>query len=122
MWGQAFTGAIQEPYAEADGEMRTVQYYDKSRMEISHDPNADPNSIWYVTNGLLVKELITGEMQVGDATFEDRAPAHVNVAGDGEAVDGVTYATLAQVLGAEPYAAGSTISALISFRTPTVAS
>ncbi|MDQ3547866.1 MAG: hypothetical protein M3439_03515 [Chloroflexota bacterium] len=110
MWGEAFTGAIQEPYAEADGEMRTVQYYDKSRMEISHDPNADPNSIWYVTNGLLAKELITGQMQVGVANHEDRAPADINVAGDLDDAAGPTYATFSTLLNEPAYASGQTIT------------
>ena len=43
---------------------RLVQYFDKTRMEIT-DPNGDQNSIWYVTNGLLVVELMSGRMQIG---------------------------------------------------------
>ncbi|MEZ4569678.1 MAG: hypothetical protein R2849_04990 [Thermomicrobiales bacterium] len=42
-----------------------VQYYDKARMEITN-PGSDSDSIWYVTNGLLVVKLVTGKMQVGD--------------------------------------------------------
>ncbi|MBA2454864.1 MAG: hypothetical protein H0V47_16990, partial [Chloroflexia bacterium] len=81
MWGpEGFTGEIQEPYAESSGGLRTVQYFDKSRMEIT-TPGADPNSIWYVTNGLLVVELISGQMQVGHFVFDPRSPAEVNVAG-----------------------------------------
>ncbi|MEZ4568871.1 MAG: hypothetical protein R2849_00770 [Thermomicrobiales bacterium] len=72
--------------------MRQVQYYDKSRMEIT-DPTVDPNSIWYVTNGLLATELITGRMQLGNNRFDDRAPANVNVAGDANDPNGPTYAT-----------------------------
>jgi hypothetical protein len=94
MWGpEAFTTGIQEEYAEAAGNTRTVQYFDKSRMEISHLPSADPNSIWYITNGLLVTELITGEMQVGDASFVTRSPATVNVSGDPDDTIGPTYAS-----------------------------
>src|SRR5690606_16685171 len=60
MWGpEAFTVPLSEPYAEAPGGQRSVQYFDKARMEIT-DPGADTDSIWYVTNGLLVVELITG--------------------------------------------------------------
>src|SRR5688500_4543766 len=37
MWGpEGNTGAIPEPYLESPGGMRTVQYFDKSRMEITH--------------------------------------------------------------------------------------
>src|SRR3954453_17043412 len=50
--------AVTEAYVEASGGKRTVQYFDKARMEL-----AGPNA---VTNGLLTVELKTGRMQVGD--------------------------------------------------------
>ena len=54
MWGpSAFTTTMNEPYEDTMTGVRTVQYFDKSRMEINN-PNADPNALWYVTNGLLV--------------------------------------------------------------------
>ena len=60
MWGpEAFTGSLIEPYVEGPNGEREVQYFDKTRKEITA-PDADPDSIWYVTNGLLVVELITG--------------------------------------------------------------
>lgn len=90
MWGpEAFTGPLHEAYAESPGGERVVQYFDKSRMEITN-PGGDTNSVWYVTNGLLVVELTTGRMQVGDSQFVEREPAVVNVAGD--AGSGPTYA------------------------------
>jgi len=93
MWGpHADSGPLLEPYAESPGGERLVQYFDKSRMELTH-PNGDPNSIWYVTNGLLANELITGRMQLGDNTFKQYAPAQVNVAGDLNDPNGPTYAT-----------------------------
>jgi hypothetical protein len=82
MWGpQPFTEGMQEPYAESPGGSRLVQYFDKSRMEIN-DPGGDPSSMWYVTNGLLVREMVDGRIQIGDAAFEDRGPAQEAVAGD----------------------------------------
>jgi DNA-binding beta-propeller fold protein YncE len=93
MWGpEGFTGLMTEPYAESPAGERQVQYFDKSRMEITN-PNADSSADWYVTNGLLVVELITGRMQVGDNSFEQRAPAEVNVAGDADDPTGPTYAS-----------------------------
>src|SRR5688572_19980519 len=81
MWGPEANGAaIEEPYSEAPNGTRIVQYYDKSRMEIT-DPNADPQALWYVTNGLLVVELMSGRLQIGHNTFEQHDPAVVNVAG-----------------------------------------
>ena len=82
IWGPwPINSGVDEAYAESPGGIRHVQYFDKSRMEIS-DPHADPNSPWYVTNGLLVVEMATGWMQMGDRTGEQRQPATQNVAGD----------------------------------------
>jgi endonuclease YncB( thermonuclease family) len=98
MWGpEPFTPPLREPYAQAPGGTRLVQYFDKSRMEIT-DPAADRASPWYVTNGLLAKELITGQLQLGDATFASAPPAQLNVAGDPDDPTAPTYATFAPLL------------------------
>jgi hypothetical protein len=90
MWGpQAYSAELSEPYLESPEAERQVQYFDKSRMEINH-PEADSSTVWYVTNGLLATELITGKMQIGDNTFEQREPAEVNVAGDWDDSSGPT--------------------------------
>jgi Tol biopolymer transport system component len=91
MWGPAVSGELSERYGAPDVR-RAVQYFDKSRMEIT-DPNADPASGWYVTNGLLAVELISGRMQVGDNGFEQRLPSELNVAGDQGFANGPSYAT-----------------------------
>jgi LPXTG-site transpeptidase (sortase) family protein len=110
MWGpRPFTEPLAESYTEAPDGMRAVQYFDKSRMEIT-DPNADAGSIWYVTTGLLSSELITGRMQMGDNAFEQREPAQVNVAGDFNDADGPTYATFNGLLDAPPAAMNQTIT------------
>ncbi len=80
-----------EPYAEAPGGYRSVQYFDKSRMEDYSWSGALPP--WDVSNGLLAKELMTGQMQVGDNQFEQRSIAQVNVAGDANDPTGPTYAS-----------------------------
>lgn len=102
MWGPALTGALQEEARDVPGGLRTVQYFDKSRMEIATDPDADPTSIWYVTNGLLAREMVTGQMQIGASEFEPRQPASVNVAGDPDDPGGPTYASFELLLDAEP--------------------
>lgn len=105
MWGpSAFSSGMTEAYTEGPNGSRIVQYYDKTRMEISTDPNADPNSIWYVTNGLLARELVTGEMQFGNNDFEAHDPAQVNVAGDAQDPNGPLYASFTGLLGVEPLA------------------
>jgi len=98
IWGpQPYTYGALEDYTEAPQGRREVQYFDKSRMEINN-PSGDQSSPWYVTNGLLVNELISGMMQVGDADFVPKEPADINVAGDPDDPDAVTYADLAGVL------------------------
>jgi len=108
MWGpEPFSVAKTEDYAESPGSKRTVQYFDKSRMEITN-PDGDQSSSWYVTNGLLVVELMSGRMQVGNNVFEDRQPAQINVAGDPD--DPLTYAVLAGLRGHAPLTTGATIT------------
>ena len=102
MWGpESFTGVISEEYVESPGGMRNVQYFDKSRMEITN-PDAVDDGVWYVTNGLLVVELVSGNMQVGHDAFEARAPATIPVAGDSDDPNNPTYATFATLLDADP--------------------
>ncbi len=82
VWGpEPFTPQLNEAFAEGQGSWRAVQYFDKSRMEINN-PNADPNSPWYVTNGLLVGEMIDGQVQLGLSEFIPLAPANIPIAGD----------------------------------------
>ncbi|MCO5175884.1 MAG: lamin tail domain-containing protein [Thermomicrobiales bacterium] len=111
MWGpQANTAALVEDYAEAPDHERTVQYFDKSRMEVTNDASIAADSPWYVTNGLLVVELMTGEMQVGDDTFVQRDPAEVQVAGDPGPDNGPTYADLADLRSAPATEVGEVLS------------
>jgi hypothetical protein len=78
---------------------RLVQYFDKARMELT-TPGGP------VTAGLLSVELISGRQQNGDATFVQRAPAKVTVAGDPDNPF-PTYADLATLQSAEPDNTGS---------------
>lgn len=81
-WGPApISETVRESYIEGIDSRRSVQYFDKSRMEIN-DPTANPNSQWYVTTGLLPIELMSGRMQVGNSRFEYRGPARVSAIGD----------------------------------------
>ncbi|HEX5504321.1 MAG TPA: CAP domain-containing protein [Thermomicrobiales bacterium] len=102
-WGPDVLATRQEDYASAPGGRRTVYYFDKSRMEIN-DPNGDRASAWFVTNGLLVREMISGQLQVGDRAFTPRGPAAVTVAGDPAAQNPTcaTYAALAGVASLAP--------------------
>lgn len=83
VWGPAFSDGKTEDYAEAPGGKRQVQYFDKARMEINN-PNASRNDKYFVTNGLLVTELISGQLQTGDNSFaaNPAGPSKIPVAGD----------------------------------------
>lgn len=100
-WGPLAPGSAQtflEPY---NGGQRKVQYFDKARMEINN-PNGDPNNLFYVTTGLLVKELVTGQRQDGDNQFTQLVPSQVQVAGDSNEAGGnqiaPTYASFQGVV------------------------
>jgi hypothetical protein len=108
LWGQAPFGWAYEPYVETQHGTRLVYYYDKSRMEVT-DPLHDRGDQWYVTNGLLATELITGKMQLGDNTFEQLAPATVGVAGDPDDTSGPLYASFEARLWSPAIEAGASI-------------
>ncbi len=101
LWGPYAFSVRTEPYTEAPQGVRLVAYYDKTRMEVTK-PEASQDSPWYVTNGLLVRELITGQVQVGDTTFVSAAPAQIPVAGDPNDTLGPTYASFASLLAVPP--------------------
>ena len=93
LWGpQPDTSARLEKYAEGPGGYRLVQYFDKSRMEITR-PQASRAGQWFVTNGLLTVEMVSGSMQVGDNSFVATSPASIPVAGDPDSPSAPTYAT-----------------------------
>lgn len=100
-WGPAGWAFLQEPYAQSSGGQRLVQYFDKARMEITY-PKADPNDSYYVTNGLLVKEMVSGQIQEGDNTFRDIGPAQIPVAGDPINNSGPTYASFSEFASINP--------------------
>jgi hypothetical protein len=97
LWGPSPNSAgVMEDYLDAPGGKRLVQYFDKSRMEITN-PNGDKSSAYYVTNGLIAKELMTGQLQLGDNKFEQREAANLGVAGDPDDTNGPTYKALERV-------------------------
>ncbi|MGI8689692.1 MAG: choice-of-anchor Q domain-containing protein [Thermomicrobiales bacterium] len=103
-WGPPVSIGVQEQYAEgaANGQagQRLVQYFDKGRMELTNPSSGA------VTNGLLANELISGQLQLGDTTFQPRPAANIPIAGDPDNA-GPTYAAL-----------GTTAAALLA-STPT---
>ncbi len=82
-WGPLATAS--EPLMQRyNGHERTVQYFDKGRMELTSGQ---------LTFGLLATEMVTARIQLGDAAFAPAMPAPIPVAGD-ENGGGPTYATI----------------------------
>ncbi len=100
-WGPEGWSFREEPYAESPNGKRLVQYFDKTRMEITK-PDGDTNSEYYVTNGLLVKEMVAGQVQEGDAKFRTTVPSEVPVAGDPDGNPGPTYRSFKGVVSLNP--------------------
>lgn len=80
-WGPTVPGSERVLTERYNGGTRKVQYFDKARMEVNN-PAANPADLYYVTTGLLVKELVTGNQQEGDSSFTQLAPSSVQVVGD----------------------------------------
>ncbi|MFQ3631412.1 hypothetical protein [Roseiflexus sp.] len=97
MWGPRGLMARAESYQQAISGMRQVQYFDKGRMELNN-PFGDRSSPWFVTSGLLVMELVTGRMQVGDNEFVQREAAAIPIAGDTDDPNAPSYASFAIVI------------------------
>ncbi|HEX2910427.1 MAG TPA: endo-1,4-beta-xylanase [Chloroflexia bacterium] len=99
MWGPTSYRFVQEPYDEAPGGCRTVLYWDKSRMEITN-PGGNPADKYYVTNGLLARELVSGQIQVGNNRVvpAPQGAAQIPAAGDqNNNPNTPTYAAFARV-------------------------
>jgi len=102
LWGPLDLGqgvvSIMEAYQEAPNGWRSVTYFDKSRMEVTNPNVFNRTDPYYVTNGLLARELITGQLQLGNNLFEKRDGANIGVAGDVDDMFGPTYAALNKVI------------------------
>ena len=85
-----------EPYRDLEGGQRTIEYFEKARMEATTFDKGR------VTAGLLVREMVSGMLQLGDTQMEPYAPAGVPVAGDPANNPCPTYATLAKVASLAP--------------------
>lgn len=99
LWGPQANYMGKEEYDNSSDGSRLVRYYDKSRMEINN-PNGNKSDPYYVTNGLLVTEMIAGEIQLGDnALISATVACDIPVVGDPRKDNPVApgYAALAGV-------------------------
>jgi hypothetical protein len=98
-WGPGpNTRALLEPYREDPTGLgqRLVQYFDKSRMELN-DPLGDPDAPFYVSNGLLTVELVSGLVQQGQDSFAPFRLACIPVVGDQGDKLAPTYAAMGKL-------------------------
>lgn len=105
LWGPVPFAVANEAYAESSTGTRLVEYLDKGRIEVN-DPSADRASNYFVTSGLLVREMVSGMLQTGNATFEARDPAKIVVGGDANSPNAPTYAAFATLTGPSVKATG----------------
>ncbi|MEI2617896.1 MAG: hypothetical protein V9F06_09730 [Thermomicrobiales bacterium] len=94
LWGQGPIVSIVEPFTGAPGNRRLVEYFERGRMELATEAEDGASR---VTVGLLVREMATGNVQVGYDAFVQVAPAAVPIfsAMPGLPADQVTYANFA---------------------------
>lgn len=95
VWGPVPGRSLKEPFKESPGGSHLVQYFDKARMEINFPslPSTDP---FYVTNGLLVVEMISGKVQTGANLFDPFGASDQIIAGE-PGSDAPSYAALQPV-------------------------
>jgi len=74
-WGPAVSAGLTITTELYNGKLRTVQYFEKTRMELD-------GGFLRITTGLLVKELVTGLRQDGDNSFTHLQPSQIPIAGD----------------------------------------
>jgi hypothetical protein len=116
LWGPQANHVLSEPYtySKLPNNQRQVAYFDKSRMEIN-DPSGNPDDVWYVTNGRLVYELMTGRVQVGQDPdiYDSVLPAAIPVAGDPGSYITPTYQTLGRLMGSYGDHTGDLVTATL---------
>jgi hypothetical protein len=100
LWGSGPLVSLVEPFTGAPGNRRLVQYFDRGRMELATQGSGPGAGQRSVTQGLLVREMATGNVQVGYDTFVQGTPASLPVFGTASAsaqIALLTYADFAQV-------------------------
>lgn len=100
-WGPEPISVTTEYYADSPTGARTMVYFDKGRLDVLN-PERAPTDPWYTAGGLLVSEMLAGQVQLGANTFAERATPEIPVAGDINQGNAVTYAVLARYASASP--------------------
>jgi hypothetical protein len=101
VWGDAPLAIAVEHYRDSPTGLRTMVYFDKGRLDVL-DPSKPTDDAWYVSGALLVREMLSGEIQFGTHELVQRDPAQIPVVGDPGQTDALTYATLAPLATLRP--------------------
>lgn len=94
VWGPEPISTSVETYPGGPDGLRYFTYYDKGRLDV-RDLGRDPNDPWYAVGGLLVSEMLAGQVQLGEGLFVPNAQPQIPLTGDLDQPDPVTYATIA---------------------------
>ncbi len=116
VWGPGPFFTTYEPFNGTPTGNRLVQYFDKGRLEVN-DPAGDRGSPWFVTSGLLVKEMVLGRLETGveAGDGEARAPAQIPVSGEDIGAESAPpYSAFAGQFGRVPAAPGRSVNAQIA--------
>lgn len=90
VWGPVAGQSLTETFQGITGNSHLVQYFDKGRMEINN-PGGNRKDPFFVTNGLLAVELISGQQQTGISSYQYRGPASIDMASDVDDPSAPTY-------------------------------
>jgi hypothetical protein len=115
LWGPGPFFTTYEPFNGTPNGNRLVQYFDKGRLEVN-DPSGDRGAQWFVTSGLLVKEMVLGRLETGiePGDGEARAPARIPVSGEDVGAESAPpYSAFAGQFGRVPAAPGRAVNAQI---------
>jgi hypothetical protein len=99
LWGGGPLVSLVEPFTGAPGNRRLVQYFERGRMEIADDGTA--SNMNAISQGLLVREMATGNVQVGYDDFVQDNPASIALFGSADGAD-LTYADFAEAVTHQP--------------------
>lgn len=101
LWGGGPLVSLVEPFTGAPGNRRLVQYFERGRMEVA-DGTA-PAASSSISQGLLVREMATGYVQLGYDDFVQGDPAPIPLFGSTAepSQPALTYADFASAVAAE---------------------
>jgi hypothetical protein len=112
LWGGGPLVSLVEPFTGAPGNRRLVQYFERGRMEIA-DSSAATTTTGSISQGLLVREMATGYVQLGYDDFVQGEPAPIAIFGSA-ADTGDAALTYADFVAAVAIEAGDRTGELLS--------